>query len=152
MPTYRNDGTFTTKLVNYKGKEVVMYPGVTIETHEVLGAPFTKISEEPFYSLTEVYGSVDVPDHISGLKDCKVIRVISGSVAVIMHINAASNTKVLHIPASTMAEFKNDGLIHTLFFSKEEESDDTSVIVEGYLESPPTMQTLTTAPEEVFPG
>lgn len=149
MATFRNDGNFTTKMVDYEGKEVILYPGSSIKTHEVLGAPFTKTSDEPFYSLAKVQeDSLALPGSVSGLSDCKVIKITTNSGVVNMRCNSLSSPHVTVIPIDSVFEFRNDGSISVLFFSPEEDVEDVTVKVEAYLKEAPILTTTTTTTTE----
>lgn len=142
MPTYRNDGNVTVKMKNYLGNEVVLYPGVTIATHEVLGNPFTKISDAPYYSLEAIQDTLEMPDSISNLSKCKHITVTTGENQAFMKCNSKTNPIETTIPANSVFKFTNTGEIHTLFFSAEEGVEGATVKIEGYENTPPEIITV----------
>ena len=133
MATYRNDGTFTVDMVDLYGKKVTLNPGDKIETHEVLRSPFTKTSDEPYYSPVLLKDEVEVPGSLLSVESCRIIKVTTGSYAVTMFFNSTSNEKSVYIPASTTVKIKNNGYIYDLYFTTEEAAG-TDITVEGFAE------------------
>ena len=136
MATFRNDGNSTIKVNNYLGNEVVVSPGLSVQTHERLKAPFTKTSEEPFYSPTLVQNmALAVPGFISGLEKCKIINIKASAEEVYVRCNSSENTSYTVIPeGSSVKILNNEGYIDSLHFSVGEGIEDITVAVEGYSE------------------
>jgi hypothetical protein len=116
MPTYRNDGDRAFKVEDSSGETVSVNPGFNVSTFKILGAPFTKTSDEPFFSLTRVNVTLTSPGTQTGLLSCKVIRLTAKASGITMKCNVAANTNVFSLPANVSIDIRNDGEIEALIF------------------------------------
>jgi len=115
MPTYKNDGGRSVSVKNTAGVSVLVAPGETIETYEVLTvAGMTKTAEAPYYNpatavhaVTSTGASDDKTVALDSLADAVEIYN-AGSGLVTVYLRSKSNTPGLVVPAGTLRRI--DGL------------------------------------------
>jgi hypothetical protein len=116
MPTYRNDGQSSVYIESLEGK-VSVFPGRSVQTYKILGSPFIKVAEAPYFPLVSVYESAFAsPGTKTGLLSCKVIRLTaSGDITV--KANHADNPYPLALIDGTALDIENHGEIESLVFT-----------------------------------
>lgn len=116
MPTYRNDGDRAFKVEDSNGETVSVNPGFSVSTYKILGAPFTKTADTPYFSLTKVNTTLTSPGTQTGLLGCKVMRLTAKASGITIKCNSASNPNVFALPSNTPIDIKNNGEIEALIF------------------------------------
>ena len=116
MPTYTYNGDGVAVVENNLGAMVSLSKGESIETYKILGSPFTKTSDTPYFPLVKVYeASFASPGTKTGLLSCRVIRLTAeGEITV--KANHASNPSVLSLIDGTAMDIENNGEIESLVF------------------------------------
>ena len=115
MPTYRNDGDRSASVKNTAGNSVLVAPGETIETYEVLTLPgMTKTAEAPYWNPATAVHAVTS----SGVGDDKTIALNSladavevynaGAGLITIYLRDKTNTPGLVVPAGSLRRI--DGL------------------------------------------
>ena len=116
MPTYTYNGDGVAVVENNLGAMVSLSKGEPVATYKILGSPFVKTSDEPYFPLVKVYeASFASPGTKTGLLSCKVIRLTAeGEITV--KANHASNPSVLSLIDGTAMDIENNGEIESLVF------------------------------------
>jgi hypothetical protein len=115
MPTYTNATGATAIVPNLAGNNVVVDPGESIQTLQILGDGWTKTSDEPFDRLTLVRETVSAGGHVSGLLPCPVIVCTASQAGIIACPNSTSNPGGFELPAGFPVEIDNSGTIEALY-------------------------------------
>ena len=117
MPTFRNDGAAAISVEGVNGNSVFVEPGRSVETFKILGSPFTKTSDTPYFSLTKVReAAFTSPGTKTGLLGCSVIRLTAKASGITIKCNVAANTNEFSLPSNTAIDIKNNGEIESLVF------------------------------------
>lgn len=109
MPTYKNDGERSVSVKNTSGISVLVAPGETVETYEVLTiSGMTKTAEAPYYNpatavhaVTSTGASDDKTVALNSLTDAVEVYN-AGAALVTVYLRAKANTPGLVVPAGTL--------------------------------------------------
>ena len=117
MPTYTYNGDGVAIVENNLGAMVSLSKGESVATYKILGAPFVKTSDAPYFSLTKVREVAFVsPGTKTGLLGCSVIRLTAKTTGITIKCNLAANPNEFSLPSNTPIDIKNNGEIESLVF------------------------------------
>ena len=120
MPTYRNDSVEGKgySVEDYLGNNKVVGVGDYVKTYKILGSPFTKTSDSPYFPICVVADyAFSSPATKTGLLGCKVIRLTATTTGISVQWNSSSNPSSLTLPANQSIDFENNGEIESAVFT-----------------------------------
>lgn len=120
MPTYRNDSIEGKgySVQDYLGNNKSVGVGDVIKTYKILEAPFTKLSDDPYFPLVLVDDPAFAsPGTKAGLLNCSVIRVMTNNSGITVKANSSSNPAQITLPVGISLDIPNTGEIESLVFS-----------------------------------
>ena len=119
MPTYKNTGLeYIPNLTDINNNKVNLAPSLEIQSYKIYNIPnLTKISDEPYYSLTKVYEpNFTSPGIINNLLDCKIIRLTPiGDITITF--NSSENPNIFNLIDNVPIDIENSKEIESIIFT-----------------------------------
>lgn len=117
MPTYTNASATTQTVPNLAGNNIVVDPGESIQTLQILGDGWTKTSDEPFYALGHVH-AVESPGSVDGLLGYRYLQIRTSDTGITVTANAAANPGAYPLVAGEPFYIDNTaGVVDELHFT-----------------------------------
>ena len=119
MPTYKNNTNESVMVEDIHGNNAVVPPGFYVETYKYMDSVLTRTADTPYFPLAKINDSVSVSGtgSISGLLDCKILRLTASSSGMAVKVDSASNTFTMPLISNQPMDIENNGEINTLHFT-----------------------------------
>ena len=114
MPTYTRTADAPGAVVNKYNDHTVVEKGDSVETYKILGAGWTKTSDEPYFALSTFRQTVTSPGTVTGLIGQHIIRVMAAADGINMTANAAANPNSYPLTKGVAIDIVNDSEIESL--------------------------------------